>query len=117
VGSRLSGDSTGGDFCGSANIAGKPQSSAETELAAVYKLMLRGQCFSSSPKARKGTPKPLASHHIFDQSIPSSALAIHQSKTDKPRDSTFSQFRRGSGLHEQSALTTNYILVTGLDSS
>ncbi len=69
MGSRLSGGSTGGDFCGSANIvAGKPQSSAETELAAVYKLMLRGQC-SLLQKPERASPKSLASlHFIFDQS-------------------------------------------------
>ena len=49
--------------------AGRPQRNAETELAVVTKLMLRGQCFLllfSSPE--RGTPKSLASHHIFDQS-------------------------------------------------
>jgi len=65
----LSGGSPVGDFCGSANIAGKLKRTAETvKLAAVYKLMLRGQCFLFSPKARKGTPKSLAPSLIFDQS-------------------------------------------------
>ena len=69
VGVRLSGGLPGRDFCGSANIAGKFKRTAETaKLAAVYKLMLRGQCFLFSPKARKGTPKSLASSLIFDQS-------------------------------------------------
>ena len=64
-----SGGSSAGDFCGAVNITGKFQSTAETaKLAAVYKLMLRGQCFLFSPKARKSTPKSLASPLIFDQS-------------------------------------------------
>ncbi len=44
MGSRLSGGSTGGDFCGSANIAGKLKRTAETARTAVYTVEREFSC-------------------------------------------------------------------------
>jgi hypothetical protein len=85
-----SGGSSAGAFCGAVNITGKFQSTAETaKLAAVYKLMLRGQCFLSScsegPKGYTQVSLAPSRHHIRpDLGIPSSVfcLVFRQVQTD-----------------------------------